>query len=314
MGFFLLSFALAGEPEPTGHDIPVTPAPAAAAAPGAPASDSADPEPPEPPPSSTAASFALSPAERREAATNLYVKGLDAWKSGKHSRAWRLASEALALDPELAPARLLVGYALLRLRRGDEGVVTLDGLTLEPAASPLPVGTRRAARALVRRHALPYRRDQWWVSVGNITFVERMGDSVVPLNGYSFAGQAPLVEKLALRIDATSPWGGTADALDVRGARFDVMAVVEERIDKGLWHVDLAAGPAFWAATGRYWADGWEPYIGVRAALGVDVRLGATMGLRYEMGASAYPTAADFLTWYAEPLDIRVALQVWFGK
>jgi hypothetical protein len=310
MGFFLLSYAFAADPDPSGHDIPVTAAPAPVARAADPAPPAADPAPA----GSDPATFALDPAARREQAANLYVKGLDAWKSGKHSRAWRLASEALALDPDLTPARLLAGYALLRLRRGEEGVTTLGGLDLEPGLSPLPPATLRSARRILRRHALPYRRDQWWVAVGNITFIERLGDTGGVLNGYSFSGQAPIVENLAVRVDAVSPWGGTADALDVRGARFDVMAVAEERIDKGLWHVDLAAGPAFWAATGRYWADGWQPYIGVRAALGVDVRLGAAMGLRYEMGASAYPTAAEDLSWYAEPLDIRVALQVWFGK
>lgn len=260
-----------------------------------------------------AATIALPDEAKRNEAATLYVKGLDVWKSGKHSRAWRLATEALVLDPDLTPARLLAGYALLRMRRTSEGVATLDGLALEPSASPLPAETRRATRRVLRRHESPRRRDQWWLAIGTVTFLERLGEDVLPLNGYIFTGQAPLLDKLALRIDGGAPWNN-GGPLDIRGPRFDVMAVVEQPIDKGLWHVDLAAGPAFWIAQGGYWPDGLQPYFGVRAALGVDVRLGATIGLRYEMGASAFPTAEADLPFYAAPLDLRLAVQTWFGR
>ncbi|MDP2307309.1 MAG: hypothetical protein Q8P18_14885 [Pseudomonadota bacterium] len=295
MHIFLLAAALADDlPDPKsdpGHDI-LIPAP----------------DQPE-----TEQVIRLTDAEKRDEAASLYVKGLDAWKAGKHSRAWRLATEALVLDPDLTPARLLAGYALLRLRRTSEGVTTLEGLDLEPDSSPLPAETRRASQRLLRRHESPYRRDQWWVAVGTLTFLERLGDTVVPLNGYVFTGQAPIVGKLALRVEGGAPWSG-GEALDIRGPHFDVMAVVAQPVDKGLWHVDLAAGPAFWIAEGRYWADGWEPYFGVRAAIGVDVRLGASIGLRYEMGASAFPMADDDLPFYGVPLDLRLAIQTWFGR
>ncbi|MES2638482.1 MAG: hypothetical protein V4850_03345 [Myxococcota bacterium] len=313
MRYFLLASALADDPSDPGHDIPITspsaseaPAPAVPGDPDLTAKWAAEFDAPH-------ETVELTDEEQREEAATLYVKGLDAWKSGKHSRAWRLATEALILDPALTPARLLAGYALLRLRQPDEGVTTLDGLALEPDTSPLPASTRRSVHRVLRRHESPYRRDQWWVAVGNVTHLERLGDDVVPLNGWVFTGQAPLFSQLALRVDAGAPWAATG-ALDIRGPRFDVLAVVEKRIDKGLWHVDLGAGPAFWIAEGRYWLDGWEPYFGVRAALGVDVRLGATVGLRYEMGASAFPTAEVDLPFYASPLDLRLSLQTWFGK
>lgn len=348
MRIFLLASALADDLPEAGHDIPIT-APATAEVPGvAPAADPGvapmqTPAPaeeedvaapgapgeaaaPEPPAAHTPSEEAwggafdapddtvtLSETAKRDEAATLYVKGLDAWKSGKHHRAWRLATEALVLDPNLTPARLLAGYALLRLRRTGEGVATLDGLALEPDVSPLPGETRQAVRRVLRRHESPFRRDQWWLALGNITFLERLGDEVRPLNGYVFAAQAPLFDRVALRIDGGAPWGST-EALDIRGPHFDVMAVVEQPVDKGLWHVDLAAGPAFWIADGRYWPDGWEPYFGVRAALGVDVRLGTTIGLRYEMGASAFPKADEDLPFYAAPLDLRLSVQTWFGK
>lgn len=318
MRIFLLAAALADDLPDPGRDIPISPAGAEVEQPP---DDTSAPRADSPGPAASDDTVVLTEEQKRDVAATLYVKGLDAWKSGKHSRAWRLATEALILDPNLTPARLLAGYALLRLRRTSEGVATLEGLSLEPDVSPLPADTRRDVRRVLRRHESPYRRDQWWIAVGNITFLERLGQAVQPLNGYIFTGQAPLLGKLALRVDGGAPWGLSPGALmeglgalTVRGPRFDVMAVVEQRIDKGLWHVDLAAGPAFWIADGRYWSDGWEPYFGVRAAVGVDVRLGSTMGLRYEMGASAFPTAQADLPFYAVPLDMRFSLQTWFGR
>ncbi len=298
MGFFLIFAALAGGPAGGGQDIAVV-----RGAEGAAVEPEGAPD-----------TYRLDADASYEEAATLYIKGLEAWKAGAHGRAWRLATEALVLEPSLTPARLLAGYALLRLRRKDEGVATLAGLALEPDTSPLSEEARRDTLRVLRVHTAPYRRDQWWVAVGNITFIERNGDTAQPLNGYVFAGQAPLLGKLALRVDGGTPWGGIAEALDVRGPRFDVMAVAEQRVDGGRWHVDFAAGPAFWIAEGRYWPDGWEPYFGARAAIGVDVRLGTVIGLRYEMGASVFPTAADALPFYAEPLDMRIALQTWFGK
>lgn len=332
MGFFLLSFALAAEPAPVGHDIEIPPAsaPEGGANEPAPASPESEEAAAEAPGAAAEAPAAAPPGvtygealpeedtlsldERRSEGAGRYLLALEAWRAGRHSRAWRLASEALTLDPDLTPARLLAGYALLRMRRAEEAEATLAGLALEPGASPLPPERRREAERILRRQTAPRQRDQWAVSVGNVTFVQRMGDIAVPLNGYVFAARAPLHERLAVRIDGGAPWGGTASELDIRGPRFGLYAVTAQPLGPGRFHVDLAAGPAFWIAEGRYWADGWEPYVGARAALGLDVRIGTAIGLRYEMGASVFPMAADDLTFYAEPLDFRVALETWFGR
>lgn len=336
MGFFLLSFALAAEPPPVGRDIeiPAPSAPAEGANEPAPVPEEGGAAPAEtaaveeaPPVDAPAAAppgvtygealpeeESLSLDERRSEGAGRYLLALEAWRAGRYSRAWRLASEALTLDPDLTPARLLAGYALLRMRRTEEAEGTLAGLVLEPGASPLPPERRREAERLLRRQIAPRQRDQWAVSVGNVMFVQRMGDMAVPLNGYVFAARAPLRERLAVRIDGGAPWGGTASELDIRGPRFGLYAVTAQPLGPGVLHVDLAAGPAFWIAEGRYWADGWEPYVGARAAVGLDLRIGAAIGLRYEMGASVFPMAADDLAFYAEPLDFRIALETWFGR
>ncbi len=317
---FLLSLALAAEPDTAERDIPIPPGTAEDGAPGgepAPEEPGAAPAPTPAPATATpppAESRDLSVEARRREAARLYLQALDSWKQRRWKRAWWLASESLTLDPELTPARMLAGYALLKMKRRDEGAETLAGLALEPGASPLPAERLREAERVVHRHLAPYRRDQWALSVGNVTFVQRMGDTAVPVNGYVFAGRVPLFDRLALRVDGGAPWGATANDLDVRGPRFGVYALTSQPLGSGRWHVDLAAGPAFWLAEGRYWADGSEPYVGARGAVAVDVRLGALIGLRYEMGASVFPLAAEDLPFYAEPLDIRFSIETWFGR
>lgn len=332
----LLSAALAA----SGHDIPITP-PAGPEAPAAPvpAGPSGDPgatveEKPaseevvpaaEGTPVPGSGPDALPAAEgappedatavalRKKHAAELYMSGLAAWQKGRWAQALQLAQEALVEDPELAPARLLAGYALLRLRRFDEATVTLEGLALEPGPSPLPVEKQKEAQRVLRRSLAPFGRNEWAISTGQILYLERFGDQVTPLAGYVFAARAPLFPRVAVRIDGHSPWGGNEDDFDVRGPRIGAYGVYSQPLGPGAWQVDLAAGPVFWAATGRYWADGWEPYVGVRGAAGLDVRAGATVGFRLEVGASAFPTAAQDLSFYASPVDMRLTMDFWLG-
>jgi hypothetical protein len=351
MGWFLLSVALAVTPsDGAGHDIPIAPD-APAAAPAAPAEipPGAAPAPPQgtgavpatgtpaapatpadptapaataPPTPAAAATAApgdagdtdVAPPERAHVrADSLYLKALDAWKDRRWSRAWRLAGEALRLEPDHAPARLLAGYALLKMHSVDAALVTLDGLSWQVEPDPKNAEIRQRAWVVRRRFLDPRQRDQVSLSVGNLVLLQRAGDTVTPLGGYVFAVQVPVVGPVAVRADGGNPWGGTANTLDVRGPRFDVLAVAEMKVDGGLWHVDLGAGPALWAARSGFWPDGWMPYVGVRGAVGTDVRLGRTLGLRFEVGASVFPAATTDLGWYAEPLDFRFGLSSWFG-
>lgn len=296
MGIFLFPLAAAEEPITPDRDIQITqevgiegdPAPVAA-----------------PPP----------PADhRKEEAAQLYLQALAAWKAGDARAASRLASRALTLAPELEQARLLAGYAALRLRRREEGVVTLDGLFLPDGPSTIPEERLAEIRKLQRTTIRPLRRDQWSVSVGSITYVERSGEQPGIVFGYEAALQIPIVSKLSLRVDGGAPWPNTGGDFDIRGPRFGLQAVATERLGDGRWSLDLGAGPVFWLAEGGYWADGSEPYFGVRAAAGIEVRMGPGFGLRWELGASAYPWALDAIKWYAQPLDLRILLQAWFGE
>jgi hypothetical protein len=300
MGIFSFPLALADDPISADRDIQITQEVGIEG-------DTAPAEPAPPP------TYELSTADRTAEASVLYVKALEAWKAGDAARASRLASEALTLDPELPPARMLAGYAAYRLKKRGEGQVTLDGIFLAPGPSGIPPERRAEIRRLQRAADRPYRRDQIAISLGNLTILERSGDQPGIVFGYEGAVQVPIVSKLSVRVDAGAPWPNSGSDLDIRGPRFGVYAVASEPLGAGRWSLDLAAGPTLWVAEGRYWADGWEPYVGVRGAAGVDVRLTSGFGLRWELGASAYPWALDAIKWYAQPLDLRILLQAWFG-
>lgn len=252
--------------------------------------------------------------ERRARAEALYLQALARWHRREWEPAWRLATEALVVDPNLAPARLLTGYALLRLRRWEEARATIAGLSSEVGPATLPKGARRDARRYLRRKIWPMRRDQWGISVAHLTVVERVYEEATAFNGYVFTGRAPLLPRLAARADAGAPWGGTAGPTDLRGPRFAVAAESAHPLGPGNVHATVLAGPLLWVAEGRYWADGSEAYLGARGALGLDVRLGAVVGLRAEVGASVFPGLSDDLPFYASPIDVRVGIDTWFGR
>jgi hypothetical protein len=175
------------------------------------------------------------------------------------------------------------------------------------------VEKQKEAQRVLRRSLAPFGRNEWAISTGQILYLERFGDQVTPLAGYVFAARAPLFPRVAVRIDGHSPWGGNEDDFDVRGPRREVHLPGPGAERLAVDAVRPDAGPVFWAATGRYWADGWEPYVGVRGAAGLDVRAGATVGFRLEVGASAFPTAAQDLSFYASPVDMRLTMDFWLG-
>ncbi len=287
--WLFIGVALATGSPDAGHDIPiVVPVPTAAAEP-------------------------ISPVRAAAEADTLYLKGVAAWRDGKWARAARLCSEALRLSPEHSPARLLAGYSLLRLRKLDEGLTTLDGLARPAEGPPLTPEVQRRALHMQRRFTLPRTREQVSLTVSTVIAVERSGGFLTPLGGYAFAAQGPIVGPVATRVSFANPFGGSASLLDVRGPRFDLLAVTELRLGGGLWFMDLGAGPALWIAEGGYWADGTQPYVGLRAAVGIDVRMGRTLGLRLETGFSAFPQAAADLSWHADPVDFRLGLVTHLG-
>lgn len=313
------------EAPPAAEGTPASGEPPAAEGPeaeGSPEGDASPAVPNAPAPESPGAASSLEPTPsqaehdqltREEDAREAYVKALAAWKRRSWKAAWVEATRALALDPELSEARLLAGYAALRLGKRGEGAETLAGLWLEPGPTPLPAASLEEARIVRSRYVAPLQRDQWWIGLGPSFFLEHTGGDTTPLLGWSLAAQAPVIGGLAVRLQGGGPWLGPEDDFDIRGPRFDLLAVGAAPLGGGLWHVDLAAGPSLWLATGGFWYDGSQPFVGARAAVGLDTRFGAGFGMRWEVGGSAYPQAAEDFSFYAEAVDVRVLFQGWFG-
>jgi hypothetical protein len=246
-------------------------------------------------------------AERR------YVEALRAWNARDWRTAHRLATEALVLDPDLAPARLLAGYALLRLRRWDAARVTIAGLTPEVDAPTLPAASVATARRLLRRGVAPFRRDQLALSLGHVSWIERAYAGGWGHAGWLLQVRAPVLPGLAARVYLGVPWT-TPETAEVRGVRLALSAVAPRPVGNGRVHLDLLAGPVLWLAAGRYWSDGGEPYLGARTAVALDVRTGPTLGFFVEVGASVFPALTDDLPFYAAPLDVRLGLATWMGR
>lgn len=316
MALFLAIFArLAGAGSPD-RDTGIAPDSVEEVAPAAPIAPAAEPEAAPIAPAAepeVAPVEAPPPGDRRADAEARYLAALESWNERDWRAAHRAATEALALDPDLAAARLLAGYALLRLRRWDEARVTIDGLTPEVGAPTLPSASVATARRLLRRGVAPFRRDQWAISMGHVSWVERAYAGGWGQAGFLLQARAPVLPGLAVRVDGGLPWTA-AELSEVRGVRLGVSAVAPRPLGNGRFHLDLLAGPVLWLASGRYWSDGQQPYLGARTAVALDVRTGPAIGFFAEVGASVFPALTTDLPFYAAPIDVRLGLSTWFGR
>lgn len=247
-------------------------------------------------------------------AQTAYLVGLGAWKHREYDTALAKAREALAIDPTLAPARLLEAYALLRLDQVDAGVARLQSLATDAPDTVADGEVQRRARILSRRITDRWRRDQWSLSLGHTLGLETVYQGVDLTAGPMFMVEAPLPKRLGVRADVQIEWATGNDTFDFGGPSGALLATWHQPIARGVWSVDLAVGPSLWWGIGGYWPEGYRPYLGGRAAAGLDVRFDRRMGMRAEVGTRYYPTVTRTLPWYSQPVDSRISMIWWLGK
>lgn len=253
-------------------------------------------------------------AARRAAAEDRYLQGLAAWKKRDWQGALDGARAALALDDEMEAAQLLEAYSLLRLHRVEEGVGALRGLADAGGDDATSREVQRRAGNLERRISDRWRRDQVSLSVSNLLSWERSFDQLGVSGGPTVDVQVPFGDRYAVRVETTTYWGLANNRdLDVRGPTVAPLAVGMLPLGRGVWTADAAVGPVLWYARGGYWEDGSQVFVGLRAAVGTDVRLSRRFGLRAEVGTRWYPFKGRELDWYGQPLDTRLAAEWWFG-
>lgn len=285
-----------------GEDAPVAPAPPAPAA-IAPDLPLALPDPPP---------EAATPDEREVAAADdpadLYLEALDAWKGRNFPRTLSLATKAVNTDPLFGEAWLLRSYAHLRLHEPERALTSVR-LARESERDDV----RAAARALEARLTQDYVRDSvsLWTGLGPI--VELDYGSPRGRVGLNLGVGAPVWRRLSARAEVQ--WIALDPGeLRVAGSKAAALASWTLPIGSGRWSFTPAAGPSLWIATGQYWADGVNPYLGLRVDLDLDVRLTPAMGLYLAASSDVYPGQLADLDWTYTPGDVRTGLRLWFWK
>lgn len=239
----------------------------------------------------------------------VYLAALAAWESGDWRETKRLAAYALEIDPLHRPSMLLYGYALLRQGYKQEGAIYLSSLASFPAEDEYNQRIQRQARQLSGRYLARMTRDTPSISVGLPLMVERRWDGAAVRGGVLIQAQAE-VKDVMLRVEAAVQPDGTELSID--GGRYSLLAGRQIALGDGLWHLDAAAGPALWFASGPYWPDQTQIWAGARMAIGADCRFSQSLGMRFETGWTWWPGAQAELIWFDQPMDVRIALTGWF--
>lgn len=241
-----------------------------------------------------------------------YLRALAAWDRGEWGTALAEAEAALAAEPGHRPARLLEGYALFRLDRPEDGVGVLQALAAEPVSTEYDGVIQRRADRLWHRWADRARRDQVAVSGGFVLPVEKRYDTILPNVGLTAEVEVPVPGPVAVRAEVLLPVQPEG-LFDVGGDYIGLEAVLHHPLGRGVWAVDAALGPELWLARGGYWSDGNQPYLGLRAAAGLDVRPARRVGFRLQAGTRWVPGALEDLPWYAVPFDLSLTTVSWWG-
>jgi Tetratricopeptide repeat len=308
---FALPLAMAQDPSGSAAENPATPPESAPAESPEQPTGPADPDvlPPQ--------DEAENPGTTQAELERLYLDAYADWQRGRWTEAQNKVEAVLAIDPAFRPARLLLGYCLIRRDRQEEGMAVLDALVAEEPTTPYEEAIRSRASLLLGRYRDKMRRDQIALVMGTEGLVERRLDGVAFRLGAAVQLDVPIRDVLGIRaewsgaVPASNSFGGE---LVVDGHHFALMARATLPIGRGLWSVEGAVGPAIWLATGRHWPDGNEPFVGVRTALGSDWRFSRRVGLRMEAGWSFWPGQQAELPWLGQNLDSRVAMVVWMGR
>jgi hypothetical protein len=239
-------------------------------------------------------------------AVDLYRKALSAWQQKEVADALTLSTAAVNADPLLAEAWLLRSYAHLRL---DDRTRALASVRLARESSRADV--RAAAGALEAQLTEPYLRDSPSLYFGFGPQIELRYGQSVPHVALNLGVGVPVLKRISARVEVRWTALDPGD-LGVGGARASAMAAWTLPLGNGRWSLTPSAGPSLWLATGQYWQDGSNPYLGVRADLDLDGRLSPTVGIYLAAGTEVYPAQMTDLQWLAEPLDIRTGMRFWF--
>ncbi len=239
---------------------------------------------------------------------DLYLEALDAWKGRNFAGALSLATKAVNIDPLFGEAWLLRSYAHLRLHEPDRALTSVR-LARESERDDV----RAAARAFEARLTQDYVRDSisLWTGLGPV--VELDYGAPKGRVGLNLGVGVPVWKRLSARAEVQ--WIALDPGeLRVAGSKAAALASWTLPIGGGRWSFTPAVGPSLWVATGQYWADGVNPYVGLRADLDLDVRLTPTLGLYLAASSDVYPAQLADLDWTYTPADVRTGLRLWFWK
>jgi hypothetical protein len=246
-----------------------------------------------------------------EAAVPAYLDALSAFRAGDVDAASAGAQAALVLDPGLAPARLLLGFAAVRagdLRGGDE---VLGALAADPLLAAADPEVSALARRYVATFADRWSRDDLSVALGP-AFVDAREPvwSSVDVVGVGEV-QVPLGGPVAARLDGSTV-ARTWDALALRGPVVSALAVVSMPLGPGVWSVDAGLGPSVWIGRSERTDGAWDgAFPGARGAAALSVRPVRRVGARAELGYAAHFGARPDLGGVSHGADVRLLAVGW---
>lgn len=290
--------APSAEPSP-----PADPAPPAQSSPPAdpaPPAESSPPAPADPPPL---------PAD----AVALYLEALEAWNRGAAWQARRRAQAALAIDPTLAPARLLEAHASARLGERAEAEKLYSRLIEGPDAATDPAVLAAAIqgrRVIVARRS----RDQASVYGATLLALRPTGQGVAPALGYAAGVDIPVRSHFGVGADVGA-WDASASGTPVVGGPVvDVVATMHAPLSSSPWALRLKVGPSVWFTNGLITGGEVEPEFGVRSVIGFDNRTWDFGGWYIETGGWFWPDYMQRLPVLAYTWDVRAGVTVWLGQ
>lgn len=276
----LIAPAFAGDTPPAPDEAPA----AALAAPAA---------PPAPPPA-------------RDNPEDLYLRGLASYKQRRFPEAREYAAAATNADPLMGEAWLLRSYIHMRL---DEEEKALASVRLARESEREDV--RAAARGLEARLTQVYVRDSPTLWFGGGAQLELNYGSPGANAIFNLGAGVPVVSRLSARAEVR--WTArNPGELHVSGTRLAALASWAVPIGSGRWSLNPAVGPALWIATGNYWTDGANPYLGLQAQVDLDGRLTPALGLFFDISTQFYPAQAVNLDWLVDPVEAHTGMRLWF--
>jgi hypothetical protein len=248
------------------------------------------------------------PVEGELAPDQLYLQALDAWKSRDFPTTLDLCAKAVNQDPLLSEAWLLRSYAHLRLRQRERALASVR-LARESDRADV----RAAARGFEARLTQDYVRDSPSLWIGGGPLLELDYGELQPRVVLNVGVGVPLYTRLTARAEVR--WTAfDPGELRVGGSKISALGAWTLPLGDGRWSVTPSAGPSLWIATGQYWEDGANPYLGLRADLDLDARLTPAFGIYLAVGTEVYPGQLAALEWLGQPFEARTGVRLWFWK